>query len=132
MKTKLIFALLLTFIFGGWQLARAQTGQTLKLQVNRQKRIPQTNLTLHFVSVLDDSRCPEDANCVWAGNAKTQIKIRKANGGWKTFELNSNLEPKTVSFEGYEIKLINLDPKLRTNIRINRNGYTATFTITKT
>jgi hypothetical protein len=86
---------------------------------------------LHFVSVIEDSRCPEDANCVWAGNAKVRIKIGKANGAVKTFELSSNLEPKTVAFEGYEIKLTNLDPKPRTNIRINRNGYAAAFTVTK-
>lgn len=131
MKTKLTLALLLAFILGSVQPAEARQNRQLKIQVNQQKKISGSRLSLKFVSVPEDSRCPEDANCVWAGNAKIQIKLRKSKGAWKTFELNSNTTDKTVKFEGYEIKLIDLDPKPRTNTGINRNSYTATFLVEK-
>ncbi len=131
MKTKLILALILTFAFGSFQLIAAQTSQQFKLQVNRQKAVSNGKLTVKFISVLEDSRCPEDTNCVWAGNAKLQIKLSNHKGKSKTFELNTGLEPQIISFEGYEIKVIDLTPKPRTNIRINRNGYTAIFTVSR-
>lgn len=130
MKFKLILALFLTIVFGGVQLAEAQTGRQVKLRVNQQKTVF-GGLNVRFVSVIEDSRCPADANCVWAGNAKVRIQVKKSRGGWKTLELNSNLNPKTVTFEGYEIKLTALTPYPRSNIRINRNGYTATLVVTR-
>jgi len=84
-----------------------------------------------FISVVEDSRCPTDTNCIWASNAKINIKISKGKSAAKTFELNTNLEPQIITFAGYEIKLTNLTPAPATNIRINRNGYAATLTVNK-
>ncbi len=131
MKTKLIIALILIFACGSVLQAKGRTTEQFKLQVNGQKTITKDKLKIKFISVVEDSRCPEDTNCVWAGNAKVQIKISKRGGASKTFELNTNLEPQIITFEGYEIKVIDLTPQPRTNIRINRNGYTATFSISR-
>ncbi len=131
MKTKLILALILIFVCGSVLQAKGRTDEQFKLQVNGQKTITKDKLKIKFISVVEDSRCPEDTNCVWAGNAKVQIKISKRGGASKTFELNTNLEPQIITFEGYEIKVIDLTPQPRTNIRINRNGYTATFSISR-
>jgi hypothetical protein len=131
MKKKLIIALLVLLSFGSLQTAQAQSAQNLRIQVNQQKKIPRGNLTVHFVSLLEDSRCPTDTNCIWAGNAKIQVKLRKARGAWQTFEMNTGAEPQTVTFEGYEFRLVDLDPKPATNVRINRNGYTARLEIGK-
>lgn len=130
MKT-LVLTLVLTLAFGAVQFAGAQTGQQFRLQVNRQKSVAGGRLTVKFVSLVEDSRCPTDVNCVWAGNAKVQIKVTGRRGASKTFELNTNLEPKTVTFEGYEIKLEGLTPAPKSNIKINRNGYTATLAVRK-
>ena len=131
MKTKIITGVLLLMFFGNLQAVKAQLNQQIKLGVNQELKISKSDLTIKFISVLDDSRCPVDTNCVWAGNAQVQIKIKKSKGEWKTYELNLNLEPKTITFNGYEIKLVDLAPKLRTNVRINRNGYTATFAVSR-
>jgi len=130
MKT-LFLTLILTLTFGSFQFAKAQTNQTVKVQINQQKTIAKSKLTIKFISLVEDSRCPTNANCVWAGNAKIQIKVSKGKES-KTFELNTKLEPKIVMFAGYEIKLTDLNPKPATNIRISRNGYTATFSISRT
>ncbi len=109
----------------------AHTNQQFKIQVNKQKIITKDKLKLTFVSVLEDSRCPEGTNCVWAGNAKVQIKISKAKGATKTFELNTTLQPQTIAFEGYEIKLVDLTPTPKVNIRIDKNGYIATLSVSR-
>jgi hypothetical protein len=129
MKT-LFLTIVITLAFGVFQFAGAQTNQTLKVQINQQKTLPKSKLTIKFLSLVEDSRCPTDTNCVWAGNAQIKVKISKGKES-KTFDLNTNLDPNIVSFAGYEIKLAALNPKPASNIRINRNGYTATFAVSK-
>lgn len=127
---KTFLVLLLTLVFG--ISLQAQTNQKVTVQINRQKTLVKNKLTIKFVSLIEDSRCPTDTNCIRAGNAKIKIEFKKAFGAWKTFELNTNAKPQAVSFAGYTIKLIDVNPKPATNIRINRNGYTATFSFDKT
>ena len=131
MKTKLILAVILTFVFGSILQAKGRTVEHFKLQVNGQKTITKDNLKIKFVSVVEDSRCPIDANCIWTGNAKIQFKLKKKNGVWETFELNTDVEKREIRFSGYAIKIVGLTPTPKANVRINRNGYVATFSITK-
>ena len=130
MKTKLILALLLTFIFGAIQTIEAQNREQQKVQINKQKKFSRSNLTIKFVSLIEDSRCPEGTNCVWAGNAQIKIEVSKS-GKKEIFEVNTNLGPKGATYNGYAIELISLTPVPKENIRINRNGYMATFVISR-
>lgn len=125
--TILIF--IFTFIVGFAQTIQARTDHEIKLQVNEQKSINKNDLTVQFVSVLEDSRCPEGTNCIWAGNAKVQLKLKKKTGAWKTFELNTNTEKQEIEFGDYVIKIVELTPTPKENVRIDRNGYVATFSV---
>ncbi len=130
---RIVFITLIAiFVFGAFAQTHAQTNQEFKLLINKQKIVTKDKLTIKFVSLVEDSRCPTDTNCIWAGNAKINIKVTNKKGASKTLELNTGLEPQIISFAGYEIKLVNLTPAPATNIRINRNGYTATFLVSKT
>jgi hypothetical protein len=130
MKT-LFFGLILTLVFGTAATAvNAQRAQQLTVRINRQAKTPRGNLTIKFVAV-EDSRCPRGTNCVWAGDAKVTIRVTGRRGQSKTFDLHTNLQGKSARFDGYEITLGNVTPYPATNIRINRNGYTASFTISK-
>ena len=130
MKT-IFLSLILTLVFGTVLQAEAKPKQQFKLLVNNQKLISGSKLTVKFISLIEDSRCPEDTNCIQAGNARIKVMVSKRGGESKTFELNTNLGPKGETFEGYAINLVNLTPTPRDNIRINRNGYTATFSISR-
>lgn len=130
MKTKLILAFILTLICGTVLQAKEET-LNFKLQVNQQRFITKDKLKMRFISILEDSRCPEGTRCVWAGNAKVQLKIKKKNGVWEIFELNTNLEKREIKVDGYAIKILDLTPTPKANVKINRNGYVATFSITK-
>lgn len=126
----IFLSLILTLVFSGFVSAKTQTNVETKVLINKQKIVTKDKLTIKFVSLIEDSRCPTDTNCIWAGNAKIKVQISKGKSA-QTFELNSNLEPQNVEFAGYQIKLVALDPKPALNIRINRNGYTATFSVVK-
>lgn len=127
----LILALILTLAFGSFFHAEAKTEKQIKVQVNNQKTVPGTKMTIKFVSLVEDSRCPEGVNCIQAGNAKIKVTVKMRGGESKTFELNTNLGPKGETFEGYTINLVNVTPAPKNNVRINRNSYTATFTVSR-
>ena len=52
-------------------------------------------LTVTFVGVKEDSRCPDNARCVWAGNAAVQLRVE---GGPDSVAavLNTELDPKSL------------------------------------
>lgn len=127
---KIFLGLILTMIFGGAYGVSAQNVQEVTVRVKTQKSVMRDRLRIKFVAV-EDSRCPADVNCVWAGNAKVTIKVTNRNGRTETFDLNTNLNAKSVKFGGYEITLGRVTPSPRSNIRINPNGYTASFTVRK-
>jgi hypothetical protein len=126
----LFLSLILTLIFGSAMTAEAQTTSQISLLAGKQKTVTRDKIKIKFVSV-EDSRCPQGVDCIWAGNAKVTIKVTNRKGESKTFDLNTNLEVKAVKFEGYEIKLGNVTPYPKANVPISPNGYTAGFTVTK-
>lgn len=131
MKTKILIGLLLVFSFAALQSVQAHTATQVTLQVGRQTNLFNRDLTIQFVSVLNDSRCPQDVQCISAGNAKIRIKVRKNFGRWQTFDLNLNGNNSVINFRNYQIDFTNLTPYLRTNVRINRFQYRATLKVTR-
>ena len=129
MKT-LFLSLILTLIFGSALIAEAQTTQQISLPSGKQKTVTRDKLKIKFVSV-EDSRCPQGVTCVWAGNAKVTIKVTNRKGESKTFDLNTNLEVRSVKFEDYEIKLVSVEPYPKANAPTGATGYTASFSLTK-
>lgn len=126
MKT-LFLVLISIFVFGGFIETQAQT--KVKLRAGKQKTATEDRLKIKFVSVTEDSRCPIGTNCVWAGNAKVQIKITNRRGESKTFELSTNGQPQAADFSGWYILLESLTPHPKVNLEITKNSYTATFSI---
>ena len=126
----LIVVLMFMLALAASEVAAQRKGETLRVQVNMAKRTPRSGLNIRFVEMVEDSRCPADANCVWAGNAQIKVRVTK-NGRSHDLTLDTNGPKNSARAEGYSIKLTRLTPEPRSNIRINRNGYVATFEIVK-
>lgn len=126
----LIAGLMLLLTLGSVEAAGIRKGETLRVQINTEKRFPKSKLSIRFVELIEDSRCPTDTNCIWAGNAKIKVRVKK-NGRSQNVTLDTNGPEQTVKVAGYSIKLTALTPEPRSNIRINRNGYVATFSVEK-
>jgi hypothetical protein len=86
--------------------------------------------TLHFQAVLQDSRCPEGANCVWAGNARVALTVRRASKDPVTIELNTNLEPKAAEISDLAVELIDLRPTRRVGEELDKSAYVVTLRVT--
>jgi hypothetical protein len=50
-------------------------GQQFTLPIGGRVTVPGENLTLEFLAVAADSRCPLGAQCIWAGEAKCDVKV---------------------------------------------------------
>jgi len=125
----ILLVLALIFVFGS--VSQAQTAKQFTLRVNQQKVVTPEKLTVKFVSLIEDARCAEDTQCIWAGNAKIKVTVRQRNGELKTIEMNTNTGPQGDTYGHYAIRLVKLTPVPRSNIRINRNAYTATFSVSR-
>jgi hypothetical protein len=105
--------------------------QSVTVTVHQERSVPRAGFKIKFAEMVEDSRCPADVNCIWAGNAKVKIELRRGRGQSKTFELNSTTTPNVIEYNGYEIKLKELTPHTQTNFRIDPDKYEAVFEITK-
>ena len=131
MKLTTVIVVLSTFTLFTFDI-NAQSGRsTVSVQIHEEKNVPRAGFRIKFVEMVDDSRCPVDTTCVWAGNAKVRIEVSEPGrrGKTQTFELNSNTPPTLIRFNGYELKLVDLTPHPRSNIKINRNGFVAKFEV---
>jgi hypothetical protein len=108
----------------------ARQPQGVRVKVGNSSVEKRSRIKVEFLEMMDDSRCPIDTTCIWAGNAHIKIHVSK-NGKSKTMELNSTVKNSDSTFAGYEFKLAALTPVPRSNIRIDRNGYVATISMTK-
>jgi len=128
MKFIIYFAILFAFAFGVVLTADAQEKQKATVKINNKKKFSKSKLTVKFLSLVEDSRCPQGVDCIWAGNA--QIKVEISNGTTKeTFVMNTNTGPKGASFSGFAIYLTELTPYPKANVKYAANAYKATFEI---
>lgn len=128
MKT-VIAGMLFVVLAAGVVPVFAKQGQSVEVLINKQVTA-RGGVKITFVELVEDSRCPVDVDCVWAGNAKIKVRVTK-NGRSKILELNTMGRIAPPEFGGYKFKLMGLTPQPRSNIRINRNGYRAAIEVTK-
>jgi hypothetical protein len=72
---------------------------------------PQTHTYICFDSVLNDSRCPEGVQCIWAGNAEVKFRFVDADKEPLFFNLNTltSFTNDTI-VGGYKFTLVALNP----------------------
>lgn len=123
----LAFSFAILFFAG---VASAQAAKTISLKHGQQKTAKTGRIVAKFLAVTEDSRCPENVRCIWAGVAKIKLQLRK-NGKTAEVELDTNQLDKSAIFEGHEIKLTSLTPYPKTSSPIAKAAYIATITIGK-
>ncbi|MFS8137730.1 MAG: hypothetical protein ACMG50_06335 [Thermomonas sp.] len=79
----------------------------------RQTIILANKSLLRYVSLVSDSRCAPDVQCVWAGDAVVALNWTSANGTSRDLELHSNRAQgaDTADMDGKRITFTHLSPK---------------------
>jgi biotin carboxyl carrier protein len=108
---------------------RVKLNQETEIQVGEMVSVG--GLKIRFVTVAEDSRCPEGVKCVWAGNGKIVLKVSKAGKHSANINLNTGIEPKHILYAGYDIKLVSLNPYPKEGEKIKKGDYVATLVVNR-
>ena len=78
---------------------------------------------IKFIKVLEDSRCPVDVTCVWAGIVKTEFEIVDSARKKTSIFLNTGIKSNKLSLQGYTLQLISIFPPKVEGVSISPEQY---------
>ena len=116
---------------GGRAVKDARPNREFKLKVGQRVTLKGTRLQIKFISVANDSRCPSDVTCVWAGNAAARFQLSTGRSQ-KMVTLNTSGNAtfvREVEYKGYKVKLVDLSPYPRSDRKIAPHDYVATLLV---
>jgi hypothetical protein len=72
-----------------------------EIKITSKKCIPKLGYYLRLQSVIDDSRCPEGATCIWAGEVSVVLKVYKNKKFFEQKTLTFNAKNKEENFNWF-------------------------------
>ncbi len=119
-----LLVLLAAALVGCGGPTEVQFEQDFTLAIGKSASIEGTRITVTFLNLLEDSRCPINAICVTAGNAKIQLALRDPR---RVAEVNIPDQPRGEFVGQIEIRLMELTPEPEVGKQLDRGDYRATF-----
>ena len=113
----------------------AKIGESFQLGYNQTVAVGLANFDIRFVNITEDSRCPSDVKCIWAGRAVVQIQLLHVPTGrdMGRFNLSESGSPganSSVVANGFEITLQKVEPYPQSNSRLQLLDYVITLNVT--
>jgi hypothetical protein len=99
------------------------------LGIGQSASVEGEGLVIKFKAVLEDSRCPINVVCVWAGNGKVEFEVMDTDGQNKSVFLNTEEEPGEVTLKRHKLKLIYLNPPRIDGVSISPGDYSVTLLV---
>ena len=106
-----------------------ESGHEFEIAVNQEAKLTGTTLSIRFRGVSNDSRCPSDVKCVWAGNAVARLTLAASGHSNLDASLNTTLDPKMVKYAGYTLTLKGLKPIPKSGSSIPSADYVAVLEV---
>lgn len=107
----------------------AQLDQPFTLFVRERAQLG--DLQIRFIGVPEDSRCPLDVECVWAGNAKIVLGVSLKDSDETVITINSTVDPQEALYAGYRIRFVSLKPERFSERLINPAEYRVTLIVSR-
>jgi len=82
-----------------------------------------SRMTVRFVAVTEDSRCPRDTTCVWAGEVKVQLEVVEASRPASHLETRAG---DSATAGAWRVTLVRVEPQPTSTARIAPQDYRAT------
>ncbi|WP_299674128.1 hypothetical protein [uncultured Dokdonia sp.] len=95
-----------------------------KLGIGEHQQINAVEIT--FLEVIEDSRCPKDVNCVWAGQAKIKVRVKEKGEESIEKEVIFDASGKSNTLyvsDKFVIKAVRLSPYPETSTAISNRVY---------
>lgn len=88
-------------------------------------------LLVELRDVVEDSRCPTDAVCVDAGQARLQVSLVSPGTGTVTPDLSTRPSGSTAVFNAFQIELRRVTPERTLASTPDKSDYEGTFVVTQ-
>lgn len=105
----------------------ADPGAAVTLAPGDAVSVMTTDMKVRFVAVTEDSRCPRDVNCIWAGEVKVLLEIRVSQAESQV----EILEGKSTVAGGFRLTLVRVEPQRTSTGKIASQDYRATLKVDK-
>ena len=106
-------------------------GDEFELHVGESAALTDVGLWVAFLGVGEDSRCPLQAMCVWAGDAAVLLETAPLPDALaadsRTDTLHTHVDPMLLQLGSLELVLVRLDPYPETPLSIGQDTYIATL-----
>lgn len=114
---------------------RATLGKPVVLAIGQSVRLTDALVTINFVNVGEDSRCPKQVNCFWIGRAVLNFNVQVDDQPAQTMTLSTLHSPDATDIatvQGYRIELTDVQPQRQTpDNPISPAQYRATLVVTR-
>jgi len=104
-------------------------GRTFELHAGETALLQRLGLRLAFRGVTEDSRCPTDVTCVWAGDATLHIRAAVGRADFTPFDVHTNVDPRSMRIGDHSITVVGLDPAPVSGRSIPNERYVVTLRI---
>jgi hypothetical protein len=128
-----VLSILFLFLTGWMQqsceIKEVTVSKEFKLKAGEVAEVSDAGIKISLNGVLEDSRCPTGVQCAWAGNGRVSVKLSKGKGEPVSVELNTYAGPKSSRFEGYDVRLMRLDPYPKDGAQTRKDAYVVTLMV---
>ena len=130
MATRLLLAVLASGLAGGCSgvTTVSELPATVTVDFGEEVRVADPALTVRFVEVVQDSRCPVGATCVSEGSVTLRFSVTDAEGTLDALILRSDQGP--VISDGVSFRLVKVEPVPRLGTVTDPRDYQATLELT--
>jgi hypothetical protein len=108
----------------------AELNVDFDLQHGQSAQIAGAELSVGFIDVVSDSRCGKGENCITAGDGVVRIWLEAGSGSRQEDTLHTRRDgPGVVSYAGYEVRLVALNPPRISGVVIPAADYRITLRV---
>lgn len=106
----------------------------IQLKVGEEAIFAEQDLSVRFLQIAEDSRCPTGAQCIWAGQVTASLKI--GHGGQSSEEAALTLRPggeelATRELFGFCFTLLGVEPHPAVDVPVSPDTYTVALRVSR-
>jgi hypothetical protein len=103
----------------------AELGAEITLSPGTSANVKSAEMKVRFVAVTEDSRCPRDVTCIWAGEVKVQLEFQTEQGVSRV----EIVEGRSAEVGSYRVTIVRVEPQPVSTVKIAAPDYRVTLKV---